>query len=277
MTKLSKSEAAGKALDELDVGTTESDEESTDEGEESEVSASESEGAEESQDESSDEPEESEEPEEEAEEESDEESDDESVQSVADASVRRAFERAVTKHGRQDAGEGEGGYEGLRDKLLTDLKNELTGKKGGAQDIKDVDTKDPVAVQKYVDSRIETAVSKALQPLIKAQAEKEANLELAQFARDHKDGWKYGKAIAKLIGRNPNLTLDEAYLLASRDNGVQKGKKEILQSMKKKKGANLSRGTVKGKVETSTSKPVKSIRQAILAGLEETGATFGDT
>lgn len=277
MAKISKAEAASKALDELSGKGSEAEdtEEYSGEEEDSEVSASGSddEGSEEESEESADESGD----EEESSEAGDEpESDDESVQSVADAAVRRAFERSVAKRGRQDEGESKEGYTGLRDRLLNDIKSELAGDKKGPLDIDKVDTKDPASVQKYVDSRIEHAVNAAMEPLIRQTAEREANLELAHFAKTHPDGWKYGKQIAGLIKDNPKLTLEQAYTLASKNDGIRKGKKEAFLAMKKKKNANLATNTARGKSEAGSSKPVKSARQAVLAALEETGATFGD-
>lgn len=202
-----------------------------------------------------------------------------SVQSLVDAKLRTALDATKGKHGRQEEGGGsKRAYDLLFEQLKRELKEEITGKRAapeGAPDISTVDVNNPQAVQRYLDQRITHILTTALAPIQQNIALRDADLELRKLASDHPDAHKYGKAMAKLIEQIPSLPLEYAYRIASSSGRVEEGVKKAYDNMSKKKKATLGKSTVKPGSESGT-KTYKSKREAVLAALDETGASFND-
>lgn len=199
----------------------------------------------------------------------------ETAPEVESERVEDPIDSAVKKIMSKPSSDGKATKEQLLDYLVDNLKSEIAGggkKKEGPQDISEVNVNDPVAVQKYVDSRISHAVLAALQPIQHEMAMRSADQEFRKLFQDHPDAKGYGKQMAAIIDKFPELPLEYAYRIAKSDGLVKEGVKKAYDSMSKKKAANLSTSTVKSPVE-SPSKP-KSVREAILMAMDETGATF---
>lgn len=192
-----------------------------------------------------------------------------SSEDVVDEAIRKSLDRSSAKPETKEK---------LVDLLVEHLKSEIkSGKPKGTEgpmDISQIDAQDPQSVQKYVDSRISHAVMSALQPLQREMALRQADSELKKLMSDHSDAHKYGKAMAALIDKHPELPLEYAYRIAKSEDHVKEGVEKAYKNMAKKKSATLATSTVKSPAE-SPKKP-KNAREAVLMAMDEVGATFGE-
>lgn len=191
---------------------------------------------------------------------------------TADEAVDTAVREAVGKKFPEQKAT----KEQLLDYLMDHFKNEIVSKgekkKDGPMDVSEVDVNNPVSVQKYVDSRISHAVLSALQPIQSEMAMRQADMEFRKLFSDHPDAKDYGKQMAALVDKFPELPLEYAYRIAKSDGLVKEGVKKAYDSMAKKKSATLATSTVKSPVEAP--KKPKSVREAVLMAMDETGASF---
>lgn len=192
----------------------------------------------------------------------------ESVRQLVDAALRRSAER----YGRQvqEVDRSQDRETGLDD-LISNLTTKLRERKqrGEPSRFSEVDTNDPSAIDRYVESKIESVITKRLGPTMRTLELREVENEFSKLVADHGDYHKYGKKMAELIEAFPNLPLEDAYKIASYGAQKKKGSEEVISNMKKKKVANLASTSIP--IEEKSTKKVKNIREAILAAMDETG------
>lgn len=100
---------------------------------------------------------------------------------------------------------------------------------------------------------VEAALNKAMSPMLNQQRDNQIQAELKSLAKRHPDWEMYREDMAKVINKNPNLSLLEAYKLASMDDDS-----EDEDVIKTKKNANVSKPSKSGVAGDIKKKPEKA-------------------